>query len=114
MSETTGNAELIAEAKNYGGDNGTSRWPSLITDRAAALEQSEFYMANRRDDDIRATEYVNWLRHQLAGQVATIEAVRTYVEKVRAHGANSIGGGTVYVERLLSILSRTDITERSK
>lgn len=30
-------AALVAEAKNYEGDNGTARWPSLIRELAAAL-----------------------------------------------------------------------------
>ena len=79
-----------------------------------ALAQSESDLADSREDIIRDTEYAHLLRQKIYERAATIEAARTYVEKVRAHGAESIGGGTVYVARLLAILSHTGTTKRGK
>ena len=42
------NTKLIAEAKNYEGDNGSARWPSLIRDLAAALDQAERELAEAK------------------------------------------------------------------
>jgi hypothetical protein len=41
MSEAERITALIAEAKNYEGDNGTQRWPGLITELGAALAAAE-------------------------------------------------------------------------
>lgn len=41
-------AELIAEARNYEGDNGTARWPSLIVELGKRLESRTEVIAAAR------------------------------------------------------------------
>ena len=81
MSEATSNAALIAKhvrkishrADITRGDESVLLAASESIERlAAAIEQSARGLADGREDNIRATEYVNWLRRKLYERDGTI------------------------------------------
>jgi len=62
---TEGVAELIAEAKNYEGDNGTARWPSLIRELAAPVPPpTQLPSGNTPSPDYRPVIAPDQLREQ--------------------------------------------------
>ena len=93
MSAEINNAALIAEAKNYEGDNDTARWPSLITDLALALEQSKRELEEERIGGIRSRR-VNIDLHRvcaeaqqkIAAQTAMIDAALKITDDMRSGG----------------------------